>query len=256
MQLTEKVNIVRIQNNNIKNIDDTVIVEFPLTIFVNGSKIETLVCSPSYIDELAVGYLFSEGIIQKVNDIKFIEHNKDKVLLQITHNLNANGKNGQKIKTVGNCKTTFSRDLNNFTINDEKDNFVVNHTHIHEMMDMLYNKSELFKQTGGAHDALLVDTKTGFNIIREDIGRHNAVDKIIGHMILNQISSKNKAMVVSCRISAEILLKTARRKIPIIISCAAPTNLAIDFAESLGVTIIGFVRNKRMNIYTHKNRVI
>ena len=94
-----------------------------------------------------------------------------------------------------------------------------------------------------------------FYSFREDIGRHNAVDKIIGFMVLNNILPKHKILLTSGRVSSEILLKTARCGIPILVSRSAPTDLSINLANRLGITLIGFVRGKRMNIYTYERRI-
>ncbi len=99
------------------------------------------------------------------------------------------------------------------------------------------------------------DKKQNKLIFREDIGRHNVIDKIIGKMILDQISPKNKILVISGRISSSILIKTAKIKIPIIVSMSAPTDLAIKIASILNITLIGFVRGKKMNIYSNEERI-
>ncbi|MFU8796917.1 MAG: formate dehydrogenase accessory sulfurtransferase FdhD, partial [Dehalococcoidia bacterium] len=114
--------------------------------------------------------------------------------------------------------------------------------------------SEIFRTTGGVHSAALCDARD-ILLFSEDIGRHNAVDKIFGRCLLDDISTDDRIVVTSGRISSEILLKVARRNIPIIISKSAPTNLGLKLAGDLGVTLIGFVRGKRMNVYTHDWRV-
>ena len=125
---------------------------------------------------------------------------------------------------------------------------------IYEVMKENLTSSELFKNTGGVHSVAIYDNKTLLTI-REDVARHNAMDKAIGHCILKSIPLDNKAIVVSGRISFDMLSKVARAKIPIVISKSAPTNLSIELAKKLNITLIGFVRGKRMNIYTHSHRI-
>jgi FdhD protein len=115
-------------------------------------------------------------------------------------------------------------------------------------------RSELFKATGGVHGAALCDADN-LLIFSEDIGRHNAVDKIFGECILKDISMDNRIIITSGRVSSEILLKVARASIPLLISKSATTNLAVKLANELGVTLIGFVRGERMNVYTHRWRI-
>lgn len=124
-----------------------------------------------------------------------------------------------------------------------------------QLINELYQRSELFKKTGGVHNSLLTDIDQSFTIFREDISRHNTVDKIIGYLFLNDIKTHNKILVISGRISAEILLKTAKMKLPILVSPSAPTDMAVKFASQLGITLIGFVREDRFNVYSHSWRI-
>ena len=122
-------------------------------------------------------------------------------------------------------------------------------------MKKLEEKSLTFKNTGGVHSCALCSQES-IEVLAEDIGRHNAVDKVFGECFMRGIFTQNKAILTSGRVSSEILIKVAKRKIPIIASHSAPTNLAVDLAERLNITLIGFVRGKRINIYTHNYRVI
>jgi len=114
--------------------------------------------------------------------------------------------------------------------------------------------SRVFKATGGVHSAALCDTQN-ILVFSEDIGRHNAIDKIFGECILEDIPTDEHLIITSGRVSSEILLKVAKRSIPILISKSAPTNLGVRLADDLGITLIGFVRGERMNVYTNKWRV-
>jgi FdhD protein len=116
------------------------------------------------------------------------------------------------------------------------------------------HRSEVYRATGGVHSAALCDTKS-LLIFSEDIGRHNAIDKIFGQCLLEDIPTDDRIVITSGRISSEILLKVARRNVPIIVSKSAPTNLGVRLANDLGITLLGFVRGKRMNAYTHDWRI-
>jgi FdhD protein len=116
------------------------------------------------------------------------------------------------------------------------------------------HRSETFRATGGVHSAALCDT-SNILVFNEDIGRHNALDKVFGECLLNGIPTDDRLVITSGRISSEILLKVARRNIPVLVSKSAPTNLGVKMANELGVTLVGFVRGKRANVYTNTWRV-
>ncbi len=122
-------------------------------------------------------------------------------------------------------------------------------------MKEFQQKSSLFRKTGGVHSCALGTTEE-IQVFADDIGRHNAVDKVFGECLLKDISTIDKVLLTSGRVSSEILLKVVKRQVPIIISPAAPTDLATDLAQKLNLTVIGFVRGKRMNVYSAAERVI
>ena len=115
-------------------------------------------------------------------------------------------------------------------------------------------KSEGYKSTGGVHSAALADERHML-VFTEDIGRHNAVDKVIGYALLENIPLQGKIMLASGRLSSEIVSKCARSGIPAVVSRAAPTSLAVKIADAADITLIGFVRGNRMNIYTGRQRI-
>ncbi|TET64548.1 formate dehydrogenase accessory sulfurtransferase FdhD, partial [Candidatus Aerophobetes bacterium] len=132
--------------------------------------------------------------------------------------------------------------------------FTISPDEITELMRKLQNRSRLYRSTGGAHTAALSD-REDILILAEDIGRHNAVDKVLGQCILDSIALDDKIILTSGRVSSEIVLKIVRARIPVVISRSAPTMLGAKLASHLGVTLIGFARGRRMNIYTHEKRV-
>ena len=123
------------------------------------------------------------------------------------------------------------------------------------LMNDFRNMSKNFLLTGGVHSAAIADPEN-IIIFREDIGRHNAIDKIIGHVVLSNKSFNKKIIITSGRISSEILLKVLKCEIPVIVSKSAPTNRAIEICRETGITLIGFARGNRMNIYSGEQRII
>ena len=133
-------------------------------------------------------------------------------------------------------------------------NYQFNLKTIFEQVSVFNKESVLFKETGGVHSVELVYSDK--KLLFEDIGRHNAVDKIVGYLLKNQIKRDDVYIITSGRISSDILLKSALINIGLVVSRSAPTSLAVKLADKLGITIIGFARGNKLNIYTHPNRVI
>jgi len=126
---------------------------------------------------------------------------------------------------------------------------------IFSIMEEFEQRSKIFKETGGTHSAALCSIK-GMLVFKEDIGRHNAIDKVFGQCLLQDIATNDCFVITSGRVSSEILLKVAQRDIPILISKNAPTDLGIKLAKDSGITLVGFVRGMNMYVYTHDKRIV
>ncbi len=253
MDIMQTVNIIRGHEDTFRRITDIVVTEFPLKIVINGQKFITLLCSPMNLDELVVGYLYNERIIKNRDDICDIRFRGNYVYLTLADSINTFIPD-KKPKTL---TSSSSRVLNNIKtkhVSFDK-NIKVPYKNFYIIADILSKNSKLFKDTGGVHGALLSNYNADFTLFREDIGRHNAVDKIAGFLLLNNTLLGSKILATSGRISSEILLKAARCNIPILMSRSAPTALSIDLANKLGITLVGFVRKKKMNIYTFEDRI-
>lgn len=260
MKLTRPVKVKRYNGQASETCEDLVVREVPFTIFVNDEELATLVCTPDGLEELAAGFLCSEGILRRPGDLKEITLNYDDgfIWVDTVNPVPATGNFLKRYITTccGKGRASFyfvndARDLKPLEVGD----FRIEVESVTALASLLEERAGLFRSTGGAHGAALCDF--GRIIAHyEDIGRHNAVDKIIGHCYLNKISLADKIIVISGRISSEILIKVARMGVPVIVSRSAPTDLAIEMAESLGVTVAGFARGSRVNIYTHPERII
>jgi len=259
MDKTKELDIVRISSETIDTKKDLVIREIPFSILVNGKEIVTLLCSPDKLNYLAVGFLLSEGLIKSASIIKSITIGKDGNYADVELDENLQIPQGFFQKRI--ISSGCGRGAYFYNPDDIKDcnpvasDIRLSYNLIFDLMKEFQEKSDLFKKTGGIHSSALCN-QNKIEIFAEDIGRHNTVDKIFGECLLNHVSTENKIILTSGRISSEILVKIIKRKIPVIISRAAPTDLAVGLAEKMGVTVIGFVRGKRMNIYTHKFRIV
>jgi FdhD protein len=252
---TTKLPIVRFSAKEEQQTEDTVTIESQLTIVLNGEELVTMACSPAELNYLVAGFLLSEGLITNKDDIKSLtidEENKRAIMETAsvsprkTHNL---------FLTAGGTRSgsTLS-DLNEDNPNIVRSQQVVKAGWVSRVMEEFKQHSEVFKSTGCVHSAAIADGEKMF-FFSEDVGRHNAIDKVFGWCLLNNVSTGDKMLFTSGRISSEMLLKAAKRNVPFIITKAAPTNLGIEMAAKLGVTLIGFVRNGKMNAYSHSWRV-
>ena len=243
--------IIRIKENNIQSLEDFIAVEAKIRILVNDTEIISLSATPLHIKELVVGFVTTESIIKGSfcpQEIEIVEEKEEiKVKIYSDGLLNLNG----KTLTSG-CMSSFS--FISELPEKYEDNFKIEMENLFLLFKDFQKKSELYKSTGCVHYAGLAE-KEKIIFLAEDIGRHNAVDKVIGYAFLNKIPLKDKAILVSGRISSEMVLKAGRWKIPIIVSRSAPTSLAIELAEKIGLTIIGFLRGNRCNIYTYPYRI-
>lgn len=255
---TEKFPILRVTEQDTSRIQDAVVREYSLTIFLNNQELVTLFCSPTDLKHLAVGFLFSEGLIQGKGDIKGIEvHDQRGVVRAVTEEDRGSASEHavKRLVTSGGgrgasfCGAPAARGQTKVRSEIE-----ISPHKVFALMDQFVQCSDLFKATGGVHSAALCDTR-GILVFKDDIARHNAIDKIFGQCTLRDIPTDDRIILTSGRISSEIVLKVAKRNIPILISKSAPTNLGVKLATDLDITLIGFVRGRRMNVYTHDWRV-
>ncbi len=251
--------VLMIKDGEKKYFADTVATEYPLTIFFNDKEIITLLCTPDKLENLALGFLFSEGFLEdkgevsqlyldKENGIVYVNTVKEKSLADKLY--------GKRTITTGCGKGTvfFSAwdALKSKKINSEMQ---INASTILKHMHSLQSLSSLYKQTGGVHSAALADLQQ-LMYICEDVGRHNAVDKIVGECLDKGAKLHDKVLICSGRLSSEMLMKTAKLGIPVLVSRAAPTTLSVEVADAMGVSLVGFVRGARLTVYSHSRRIV
>jgi FdhD protein len=238
---------------------DSVVREVPVTLFLNDNEFVTLVCSPGNLEELAIGFLCSEGILKKKSDLKEISINEGDGLIWVETTGEAVPEEMFLKRFITTCcgrgRASF------YFVNDARSTgpvsspLTITPQEISTLCGELENRSFLFHETGGAHGAAL-GGRNQLLFFYEDVGRHNAVDKLFGRCFLNGLTTADKVLVLSGRISSEILIKAAKMGIPVVISRSAPTDLAVELADELGITMVGFAREDRLNLYTHADRVL
>ena len=259
MDNIEELLILRVTEESESDTEDIVTTEFPLTIILNNQELVTLLCSPTDLKYLAIGFLFSEGLLKSKDEIKkiIVDDQRGVVCVETEKGKESAGELVLKrLITSGGGKGLHShRPTNAQSQTWVKSQVGISAHEVFALIKEFVQRSEVFKATGGVHSAALCDTQ-GILVFSEDIGRHNAIDKIFGECILEDVPTDDHIIITSGRVSSEILLKVAERNIPILISKSAPTNLAVRLADNLGITLIGFVRGKRMNVYTNRWRVV
>jgi len=258
MKETVTTPVIRIAREQRDAVEDQVVVEYPLTVIVNGQELATMLCSPAKLKYLAIGFLSAEGLVNKNGDIEQVRFDEDRSTIEIHISGNftlPTGCNFGRFITATSAKGaviySFADGMAQARVKSE---VTFSPSHIFNLMEDFQGRSEIFKGTGGVHSAALADHEH-IMLFSEDIGRHNAVDKIFGECLMEDIPTQDRMLLTSGRVSSEILFKIARREVPVIVSRSAPTDLAIRAANDLGVTLIGFVRGGRMNVYANENRI-
>ena len=250
--------IIRYENGQLFATEDFYVTEFPLTIMVNGEEFATIICIPTNMEELVLGFLASEGAILKRDELKSIQIDDSKGFahVELTKSLGDRFEYSTKRMIASCCGK--SREFyfhNDAAIAKTSMSKIELHPQqILRMMTQLQSASVIFKQTGGLHNAAISDGNTFFEH-RQDIGRHNALDKLYGYCIQRHISVRDKVLIFSGRISSEILIKAAKIGVGVILSKSAPTTLAVQLAKDLNITAIGFIRDGNFNIYSHPERI-
>jgi FdhD protein len=226
-----------------------VVEEIPIALFINGRHSMTAMMSPVNLEDFVTGYLFTEQIIKNIDEIESIKIEKNRISV-ITKNL---------FKVLGPKKTILSGCGGSTSFIDvEKlpkihSDFSISAGAITTALRSVLD-SDIHRTTGGFHMVVLLDSQHVISVA-EDIGRHNAVDRIIGHALRNGIDLSKTFVISSGRISSEMVRKCLTANIPIIVSRSATTTLSVDIANKTGLTVIGFARGGKLNIYSHPERI-
>jgi len=261
----KKLDIVRYKNGISTPGNDVVLVERPLTLKVAGDPFLTLMCSQGDEIHLAAGLLFSEGIIDSKKDLAVIrfcpEEDNDTVEIKLapsrreTASKRIEAARGISRSSCGICGKKLICDIVDF-IEPVESALRVEAGELIELANSIGEKhQELFGLTGAAHSAAIVDEDLELLSAAEDVGRHNAMDKSIGKLVLDPPKNPPAIAIVSSRASLEMTQKAARAGLPVACFAGAVTNMAVELAEKTGVTLVGFLRHNRLNVYTHPQRL-
>ena len=256
-ELFAKKEIRKFKINKFVETEDLIIKESPLTLFVNEYQFLTLMILKENLEEMITGFLAAEGVIGSRKDLKKIEFKYQQTVALVEVEGEFSPADYKKRTLTSGCGggSTFIN-LNDCAATKQIESKqqlkaeVFNH-----LMFKMQQNSKYFQQSGGTHTAALASAaKIIYQI--EDIGRHNALDKVIGRAILEDINLKDKILLTSGRISSEMIIKVLKQGIPFLVSRSAPTDTALKIARDRNITLIGFCRGRRFNIYSGEERVI
>lgn len=260
--------IRRKQNGDLEYLHDDLTVEEPLEIRIGRKTVATTMRTPGSDEELAAGFLVSEGIIQTPEQIANFSRpaaarNRDNIIITtLTEGTQVKLNSAQRFGTIssscGICgKESIGAIRQNFAVIESAKDIRIDVETLLLLPSLLREGQSDFARTGGIHAAGVFGLDGTARFVREDIGRHNAVDKVIGRAFLNrELPLKRCILLVSGRASFEIMQKALSAGIPIVASVSAPSTLAMEFARECNQTLVGFLRPPSFNIYSHTERII
>ena len=257
----------RYRGGKVAAAQDVVAVEEPLEIRLGGEPFQVLMRLPGWEKELALGFLFTEGIVRdlaEVITIHFCGTGTDPTLppnvVEVKLTETALARRGRRHLEVSysSCGLCAKEAVSEICAKVPKvaSPLTIPGAALIGLLDRLHAAQPIFQETGGTHAVALARPDGQVFILAEDVGRHNAMDKVIGRAILTRQDLTGLVAVLSGRISFEMVLKTARAGIPILAAVSAPTSMALELALELNLTTVGFVRNQRLNVYTAAQRVV
>ncbi len=256
--------VLRWDGESARRDTDELAEEEPLEVRVRGRAVSVTMRTPGYDEELALGFLLTEGIIHSPRDVLRVEpcaRNDDGNLLNVVLapdvpvDFDRLTRHVFASSSCGLCgKATIDAVRGTFPVVDS--DLEVDAAALLRMPEAMRRQQENFDRTGGLHAAALFDADGKLLALREDVGRHNAVDKVVGHALLNGEAPLDRhVLVVSGRSSFEIVQKALAARIPLIAAVSAPSSLAVQFAQENHQTLVGFLRQGRMNVYSHPERI-
>lgn len=258
MQDSFSYNVFEFADGCFKKTSITAIQEIPLTIYLNKQEVVTLLCTGKDPTSLAVGFLKSDGLLTDRKELKDVQIGKesDRIMAHVftTHDPFASHRMRRTITSGCGHGTNFAQNMEEISHVSIRSDIRIAPEELFSLMDELNKRSNLYRATGGCHNAALA-VSDRLMIFYEDLGRHNAIDMIQGKTLLEDIHTNDKLIVTTGRITSEILIKTIRIGVPILVSRSAATRLAIDLAHKTNMTLIGYVRGQRMTVYNHAGRI-
>jgi FdhD protein len=265
---SHRARVLRFGDETGVRVDDQLAGEEPLEIRIGGQPLTVMMRTPGHERELAVGFLFGEGIIRKATDVARVrvipngEHPHLENVIDIDLASGAPGvdrrwqRNFLAASSCGLCGVSSIEAIHQSAPPLPDDGLAIDPEIIYGLDARLRSEQAIFARTGGLHAAGLFTAEGEPVVVREDIGRHNAVDKVIGHAVERDLAPlDHHVLMVSGRTSFEIVQKALQARIPVLVAVSAPSSLARDLAQASNQTLIGFLRGRSLNVYSGRQRV-
>jgi FdhD protein len=234
-------------------VEGNVMVEKTVTLRVNGEFWLTLICSPSNLEALTIGYLFTEGIIESNKEIAQLDISS--VLDRVDVWLNRRIDRPKRKQRLTGSSGAIVLSQPHASIHIGPDNLRITPQQVQLLVQKMHEGQVMHENIGGLHACALCD-ENNLIIMAEDIGRHNTLDKIAGLCLIKDLPQSTRILVMSGRVSTEMMMKAGRINAAIVVSLTTPTANSIQLAESWGITLVGYVRGGYFTIYTHSERII
>ncbi|MCD6242781.1 formate dehydrogenase accessory sulfurtransferase FdhD [Candidatus Bathyarchaeota archaeon] len=248
----KKIDLLR---NMAKKVKEHVATEVPVNIYVNNKKVATLFSLPTKLKELGVGWILSQAIVKSINEVIDVKLEENNVRITCKGEVEPRIKAAKTLTVIDSSTEDFLFLIDRIAKPFVSSNYKVDAREILRFAKVLNQKSSLFRLTGGVHSAALFQNGS-LVAFAEDVGRHNAVDKVIGIAALKKVDFSRCVLLSSGRQPANMVLKAARVGVPIVASIAGPVYSGIEAALKTGVTLVCFVRGERLNVYSFPERVL
>ena len=245
---------VNLRKGSVESLREEIVVEKRMELYINDKRYAVFLCLASQIRELAVGHLLTEGLIENLEEIKNLEVSEEKVYVYLTKEIVELLEKTRIILTA--CDGRAGKIPPHLWMKMRSDSTMkLKPQTIIRAAETLNSKAHIFRRTGATHASALLDEDGRVLAFSEDVGRHNTIDKVVGKAALESIDLRRVLLASTGRLTSEMVIKAAYVKIPVIVSLSAPTDKGIKIAETAGITLIGFTRGRRFNIYTHPERI-
>nr|WP_298523892.1 formate dehydrogenase accessory sulfurtransferase FdhD [uncultured Methanobrevibacter sp.] len=244
----EEIDAINYKNGKAQNAKENVVQDETITLTINNDISRSMSAIEDSLEEFAVGYLFNENMVNSMDAIKKIEVDGIQIHAEIDDALLKTNETVLCSDSAGGWRSKIKQ------VNPVESDFQVHVSELIDRIEELKDNAEIWQATGGTHVAGIVHD--GQFIVKEDVSRHVAVDKVIGYGLLNGFDLSNSYVIYSGRMPADMVIKMTRAGVPILASNAAPANSGYNIAKKGNVTLVGFLRGQRCNVYNNQNRVI
>jgi FdhD protein len=233
--------------------DGGVIEEGLISLYVNGQELATLMCSPIGQEALALGFLFNEGVIQSLNEVRHVRANIARSVVDVFLT-RADFDPPRRMVLTSGCGGGITLQVLSDTYPALETDFATVPQTLFDRMRDLQGAAHLYNAVRGVHTAILADNDQ-LLLSAEDVGRHNTIDKLAGQALQMKLDTRDRILLTSGRISSEMLTKARRMGVPLVASRTAPTSIAIKLAQAWNICVVGYVRRGRLQVYTHPYRL-